>query len=104
MAESKRLVAEALVAAVLIAAAERFRWSSSQRDGWVADLTEPPDDLCVTADMPYTGLLLILRNKVKRALLLGHRRPVAPVRNHPSQRQDWGPSFGSVDDWDPGLG
>jgi hypothetical protein len=66
-----------LCAAVLIELVEGALSGNSTAARWVGEVTEPPEGVSVQGSSTYSGILLIVRNEIRRAVLLDHQTPPA---------------------------
>lgn len=73
MAPHTKLIAEALTSAALGEIAERIFTSDSGLRRWFDEVSQPPEDAKLQARKTYTGIFYVMRNRIRRALVLEHR-------------------------------
>jgi hypothetical protein len=88
-----RVIVRELCAALLFELVDGALSGNSAGGRWVGEVTLPPDDASFHARSTYSGCVLIVRNEVRRAVLLDHRTP--PVWRPPPRgpRDDQHPYF-----------
>lgn len=75
---ANQVVSEAIVAEALLVAFERFARGVMLHE-WLDEVTRPPPDASVNAGRSYSGFLLIVKNTIRRALVVEHRTGPAGV-------------------------
>jgi hypothetical protein len=75
------VIVQELCMAVLHELAEGVLTGNSDGGRWIDEVTQPPDDASFHARTTYSGCVLIIRNQIRRSLLLDHRTP--PVWRRP---------------------
>ena len=85
MAPHTKLIAEALTSAVVGEIADRLFIPDSGLRQWLDEVSQPPEDAEVHARKTYTGVFYVLRNRIRRALVLEHR-PDSPS-DHQGRRR-----------------
>lgn len=80
------VIVQELCVAVLHELAEGVLNGDSDASRWLDEVTRPPEDVSFQAPTHYSGLLFIVRNRIRRALVVDHRttpawrRPRDPAR------------------------
>ena len=84
MAHAK-LIAEALTSAAIGELADRVFTPDSSLRRWLDEVSQPPEGVELNAHKTYTGVFYVLRNRIRRALVLEHRSEHRPGRGsgHP---------------------
>jgi hypothetical protein len=79
------LIARELCAAVLVELVEGAMSGTSPAARWLGEITRPPEGVSFDAPSTYSGVVLIVRNEIRRAWLLDHQtRPQwKPSRHGP---------------------
>jgi len=72
---AERLIARELCAAVLIELVEGALSGNSAAGRWLGEITQPPEGVSFDGTSMYTGVVLIVRNEIRRACLLDHQAP-----------------------------
>jgi len=69
------LIGRELCAAMLIELLEGALSGSSSASRWLADISQPPEGASFDASSTFSGVVLIVRNEVRRAWLVDHQTP-----------------------------
>lgn len=84
------MIARELCTAVLVELVEGALSGSSAASRWLGEITQPPEEVSFEARSTYSGVVLIVRNEIRRAWLLDHRTPPAW---RPSRRSQAGEPY-----------
>lgn len=87
MADSVGVIGEALVATALVELGHRVFKPNSRFLKWADEISQPPDGLMIDGPDQFSGALFIVKNSIRRALLLEHRS-AGPQRT--VHRDGWG--------------
>ena len=74
---AERLIARELCAAVLFELVEGALSGNSAASRWLGEITQPPEGVSFDGPSTYSGVVLIVRNEIRRAWLLDHQTPPA---------------------------
>lgn len=69
---------------------ERLIQPNSEFCRWVDEVTEPPPDTEVHGRRHYSGILYVIRNRIKRALVFEHRSSREEREHHFDGCDDFG--------------
>jgi hypothetical protein len=69
------VIARELCAAVLFELVEGALSGNSAASRWLGEITQPPEGVSFDGPSAYSGVVLIVRNEIRRAWLLDHRAP-----------------------------
>ena len=69
------LIGRELCAAMLIELLEGALSGNSSASRWLGEVTQPPDGVSFEGPSTFSGLVLIVRNEIKRSWLLDHQTP-----------------------------
>ena len=72
---AEHLIGRELCAAVLLELLEGALSGNSSASRWLGEITQPPEGVSFEGPSCYSGLVLIVRNDVKRSWLLDHQTP-----------------------------
>ena len=82
---AEQLITRELCAAVLVELVEGALSGNSAAARWLGEVTRPPEGASFDGLSTYSGVVLIVRNEIRRAWLLDHQTPPAwrPPRRAP---------------------
>ena len=75
------MIARELCAAVLFELVENALSGNSAASRWLGEVTQPPEGVSFDGTSTYSGIVLIVRNEIRRAWLLDHQAPPAWARS-----------------------
>jgi hypothetical protein len=70
---AEHLIGRELCAAVLLELLEGSLSGSSAASRWLADVSQPPAGVSFDGPSTFSGLVVVVRNEVRRAWLLDHQ-------------------------------